>query len=186
MNDIDADLRPLADGDRFLDGLEHLGSFVANVRRVNAAELGGRFAQRNQIVCRGKRARRHGHHRRQPHRAVLHRLADEFLHRGRLFGRRPRVRRSHDRFPNIVDADVGRDVDRRRGLLDDAKVVAERCIPPVAPSAAHHVVVGRIHLSGRSRRSSFAKHFGGDALANLALRAGRLAGARSRCANAYR
>jgi hypothetical protein len=137
------------------------------VRRKQPAVFGHGLAEQHQVVGRRQRARRHGEHRREPDRPILHCLLDELLHLLKLRRARPLVRAAHHAPPDIVDAHVGHDVDADAGPLQRGKVFAQRAPAHRLPADKHLL---RLQLADpRAGRRAFAQHLGRHPLANLAL-----------------
>ena len=126
VDDIDRDLRALADLNRLVDGAEHAFAFVADMGRIDAAVLLGHRRQLDQ-VCRGRDARGRLQERgREAHRALLHRLRDQPLHRRELLRGRRRLAVPFDVGPDLLFANVRRDVRRHVLPLELLEIPTQR------------------------------------------------------------
>jgi hypothetical protein len=124
MDDVDGNAGPLADRDRLLDRVEHARAFVADVAGEDAARPLHLAAELDQVVGGREEPGARREHRRQPERAVLHRLGDEGPHLAQLRGRGPPVRFAHHAAPDVPLADVGGDVHRHLRLLERFEICA--------------------------------------------------------------
>ena len=132
VDDVHRDAGPLADGDRLLDRpSKTLGPLVADVRREDAAVLGHDLAQLDDVVGGGQRAGRHGQQLDRP-------KAPSFIASSTsafICSSCSAVGRAYELpmtpSPDVVQADVGGDVDGDAGLLQRVEVAAER--GPAAP-----------------------------------------------------
>ena len=81
VEDVDRQLRALADGENLLDPLAQLGAVVAQVRGVQAAHRAGRRRQRDELLEARIRVGRIDEAGRHAERALPHRRGDDRLHR---------------------------------------------------------------------------------------------------------
>ena len=181
VDDVHRHAGPLADRDRLLDRVEDAGPLVADVRRVDAAVLRRR-------PCTARRGRRSWPASRAAWPACVDRPnAPSFIASSssafissNCSGGRPVERLAHHALPDVVQADVGGDVDATPGLLDGVEVAAER--GPAATSLPRDLDVRGASLPlqrpGRAcpRRAPRSSRPGGSCSGRCRLRA---AGSRS-------
>ena len=126
------------------------------------------FGQLDEVLRGRETRRRNEERRRQAHRAFFHRLRDELLHLVQLGRRGGRLAVALDVGPDLLLADVRRDVGRHLLALELLEVPAER--RPIDGGAvgarARIVVRPGFHRSGRSR---LAEHERRHALPDHAL-----------------
>ena len=102
MREHDRNPRLTSDLERLAHALEQAESFFAQVRRVDAAGIGGDLRQRDDFVGLRVEARDVAKPGAQSERALVHRLPDHLRHARELVRRRRAVRRAHDLSANRV------------------------------------------------------------------------------------
>ncbi len=130
VDDVDRDLGAAADADRFLDGIQDLRPFIADMRGVNAAVAFHHLAKLDQVVGRDGELAGRGQHGREPEGAVAHRLVEKLLHGCDLRAAGARERITLHALKQRAQADVARHVDGDAVTFDrrrNNRPVSSRC-----------------------------------------------------------
>ena len=172
MGDLHVDAAGLADGDGLPHRLEDVIGLIPDVRGIAGAVPLQHATQGDHFLGLGKDPRCREQAGGQPQRASLQGLLQQMLHQGQLVGPGRSILHPHGQESQRIMAHLHDGI--HRGGREGVEIVSEGGFTKLQPGGAGGQVIAQ-HLdpSWQRRRggeAAVAQHFGGDALADLALR----------------
>src|SRR6266481_6348265 len=165
MPDFYWDVSFATDAQRFVNGGQDASAFVAHVRGVDAAELGGFRGEGDQLFGLGVGSGSVFESSGDPDGAVAHGLADQVFHLLKLSGRRLHVIIAEHDAADARCADVAGNIDADALLFEARKVFAKRTPVDLNVIVIVLLLVGAENgVVQRGNRFALAGDFRGDAL----------------------
>jgi hypothetical protein len=174
MHDLHMNPRRAPDGDRLVERVEHRVRLVAQMGEIAPAFRLHDLRQRDHLVGGGKSAGRREKAGRETIRSRVERLGQKRRHCLEFLARGVAIGEAHDHQPQCVVADQRHDIggSRRKAV----EVIGKALIDEAEPRRARREVIAQQGRFARQHRragiAAMADDFGGDALADLALRLG--------------